>query len=113
MTPFESKDGKMIYYVKDVPGESPLWKVPVAGGEETQVLESVLNSLFVPTQNGIYFISRQRLEFFDFSTGISRPISTIEKPTFPGLTISPDSHWLLYPQVDEGGSDLMLVENFR
>jgi Tol biopolymer transport system component len=112
-TAFESKDGKTIYYVKDVPGESPLWKVSVAGGEETQVLESVLNSLFVPTQNGIYFVSRQRLEYFDFSAGISRPISTIEKPTFPGLTISPDSHWLLYPQVDLHGSDLWLVDNFR
>ena len=28
-------------------------------------------------------------------------------------TVSPDGRSLLYTQVDEGGSDLMLVDNFR
>jgi hypothetical protein len=29
------------------------------------------------------------------------------------MSVSPDEHWLLYSQVDQAGSDLMLVENFR
>ena len=29
------------------------------------------------------------------------------------LTVSPDSRTILYTQLDETGSDLMLVENFR
>lgn len=29
------------------------------------------------------------------------------------LAVSPDGRWLLYPQVDQAGSDILLVENFR
>jgi hypothetical protein len=29
------------------------------------------------------------------------------------LTVSPDRHWVLFSQMDQQGSDLMLVENFR
>jgi hypothetical protein len=30
-----------------------------------------------------------------------------------GLTLSPDGRWMLFTQMDQGGSELMLVENFR
>jgi hypothetical protein len=34
---FESLDGRFVYYANvDAPG---IWKVPVAGGEETRVLD--------------------------------------------------------------------------
>lgn len=51
--------------------------------------------------------------FLSFVTGESKTILTIQKPTALGLSVSPDEHWLLYSQVDQGGSDLMLAENFR
>jgi hypothetical protein len=37
------------------------------------------------------------------------------KPVFgsPGLTISPDGRTILYSQVDQQGSDVMLLENFE
>jgi hypothetical protein len=108
-----SKDGKVIYYSKNEANSSPVWKVPVGGGEETQVLESAYSAAFAPTQKGIYYISRDALNYFNFSTGISKPILPIEKPTHMGLAVSPDDRWLLYSQIDRSGSDLMLVDNFR
>jgi hypothetical protein len=30
-----------------------------------------------------------------------------------GLTVSPDGQWFLYPQLDQAGSDLLLVEDFH
>jgi len=112
--PLESKDGKTIYYTKSESAPGPLWKVPAEGGDESQVLDSVNGRVFAATTGGIYFISQRRLQYFDFSTGISKSILTIEKPTAGSLlSVSPDERWLLYTQIDQGGSDLMLVENFR
>ena len=109
--PFESKDGKTIYYLKRNVDLGPLWKVPAEGGEESQVADGV--GSFVPSRGGIYFLSGKGLQYLDLSTGKSKTILTIEKAVFLGLTLSPDEHWLLYSQVDQRGSDLMLVDNFR
>src|SRR5262245_56675532 len=43
---YPSTDGTHIYYTKH-DGDAELWTVPVAGGEEHQVLPSVLNRAFV------------------------------------------------------------------
>jgi hypothetical protein len=40
-------------------------------------------------------------------------IATLEKPFFLGLSVSPDGRWLIYSQLDQSGSDIMLMENFR
>jgi hypothetical protein len=70
-------------------------------------------------EQGIYFISGSdsaagsSIQFFNFATGKIRPIATTERPVSLGLTVSPDGRSILYSQVDQGGSDLMLVENFR
>jgi Tol biopolymer transport system component len=115
----ESLDGKTLYYAKSRQATS-LWKVPVEGGEERQVLGSLgLWSNFALVSQGIYFIPRSELaagssiQFFDFANQKIRPIGAIEKPVFFGLSVSPDGRWILYSQFDQGGSDLMLVENFR
>ncbi len=43
------------------------------------------------------------------------PVVSLEKRLTPfgALTVSPDGQRLLYSQIDQSGSDLMLVENFR
>jgi Tol biopolymer transport system component len=110
--PSESKDGKTIYYTKIDSNIASLWKVPVEGGEESQVLDSVYRD-FIVTASGVYFKSNSLLQHFDFTTGNSKTILMFEKPLEVGLSISPDEHWLLYTQVDQGGSDLMWVDNFR
>jgi Tol biopolymer transport system component len=111
--PFESQDGKTIYYAKSNSVSVPLWKVPSAGGEESQVLDSVTFATCAAKRSGIYFVSYPRLYYFNFSSGISKPILTLEKRPTMGISVSPDEHWLLYSQLDQSGSDLMLVENFH
>ena len=122
---FESTDGKFVYYTKGRFARASVWKVPVGGGEETQVLESVLAFLnFSVTPQGIYFIQAPDtdepggsflIRFFDFATGRATTIHSLPPGVGAdmGLTVSPDSRSILYTQLDQSQSDLMLVENFR
>jgi Tol biopolymer transport system component len=112
-TAFESPDGKTIYYTKNEPRPCALWKVPVEGGEESQILDSITCLAFAVSREGVYFVSLPNLQYLDFSTGRSKTILTPQKQPEFGLSVSPDERWLLYSQLDQGGSDLMLVENFR
>ena len=119
---FESPDGKTIYYGKYVsPG---LWMVAVEGGAEAQVLdqpESGYWGYWAVVEGGIYFVNAEvtrhpTIEFLSFATGRVSKIATMEKeavPASPGFAISPDERWILYPQVDQSGGDIILVENFR
>jgi Tol biopolymer transport system component len=114
---FESPDGQWIYYTKS-DGASSLWKVPRDGGEETQVLESIDARAFAVAHEGIYFIprpdaGRYSIQFFNFATKKIRSVTTIDGPLSEYLSVSPDGRWILYSQIDQQGSDLMLVENFR
>ena len=53
--PFESPDGRWLYYAKRP--RFDLWKAPVAGGAETRVLENLSYCFnYVPTSRGVYFV---------------------------------------------------------
>jgi eukaryotic-like serine/threonine-protein kinase len=112
-TPFESPDGNTIFYTKNASNLCALWKVAANGGGETQVLDAINFHQFAVSRGGIHFISWPQLGYLSFLTGKSKTILTLQKRTISGLSVSPDEHWLLYTQVDQGGSDLMLVEKFR
>ena len=120
---FESFDGKFFYYSKGraVPG---IYKVPVAGGEETLVLDHHQAGLWrywAVTNEGIYFATAETasspvIEFLSFATNKISQIAKLNAPLFrtdPGLAISPDGQSLLLVQMDQRGSDIMLVENFH
>jgi len=118
---FGSSDRKFIYYAKGRDGTS-LWKVPTDGGDETQVLESLVSLQdFVVVDAGIYFIpvpvpaggASSSINFLSFATGKIRPVATTGRPAMRGLTVSPDGRWILYTQLDQDVTELMLVENFR
>jgi hypothetical protein len=70
-------------------------------------------------KEGIYFVSRHNtgsgraIQFLGFATGNVGTVANIEMPVLGGLSVSPDGKWILYSQIDQVGSDLMLVENFR
>jgi Tol biopolymer transport system component len=118
---FESPDGKFVYYTKHKPG---IWRVAVEGGEETPVLDQPKLGYWgywAVVDGGIYFVNvevklRPTIEFFSFATRRVRQIAAMEKEAViasSGFAISPDRRWILYAQVDQSGSDITLVENFR
>ena len=114
---FESVDGAFIYYNKDT-DPTGLWRIPVGGGAETEVLKSVITYAFAVVNKGIYFEQSHRdgisVQYLGLATGKVTTIATIRRPVADlGLSVSPDERYILYTQVDQTGSDLMLVENFR
>jgi Tol biopolymer transport system component len=119
-TPHESPDGRFVYYGKGCPAPSSVWRLPVEGGEATKVLDGVHpEALWTVGRDGIYFFAKpdekghSDLSIYEFGTGKTRKILTIERPVTWYVEVSPDGRTILYTQVDEVGSDLMLVENFR
>jgi eukaryotic-like serine/threonine-protein kinase len=116
---FESLDGTSVYYAKGDQQADSLWNVPVGGGQETQLLNSIQELSFALIEKGIYFCGLREgsvgstIQFFDFATGKTRQIAVTDKPMYPIFSVSPDGRWILYAQVDQLSTDLMLVENFK
>jgi Tol biopolymer transport system component len=115
----ESADGQLLYYLKDDQEFTKSWKVPVEGGQESQVLESVCCQNFAVVDQGIYFIPAWKgkdnysVQFLDFASGKVATIATLGGAAAYGLSASYDGRWLLYSQYEPSGSDLWMVENFR
>lgn len=128
----ESPDGKFVYFQKTVMGDCivpmfpQIWRMPVAGGAEEPVV-SVSN----PTQEccawfwrltaeGIYFIDNTAqplpaIKFYSFASRKTSILAQLEKKAFggPGLSVSRDRRMALFSQIDNAGSDIMVVQNFR
>ena len=120
--PQESPDGKFLYYCRRGPFAESVWRIPLEGGEETKVLDSVHpGALWTVRQEGIYYFRPPdgkgiyALFLYEFTSGKTRKILETERPlTDVGyVAISPDGRTILYSQLDEYGSNLMLVENFK
>ncbi len=117
---FESADGKSLYYAKfETPG---IWKMPVAGGEETQVLQEGGVDAWALADQGICVIDKSSagpaIKFYDFETHELRTTRDFDREVSfdsdsTAITISPDSRWILYTQVDQSGGDLMLIDNYH
>lgn len=117
-----SPDGKWIFYSK-ARGDFGLWKMPAAGGEESQVpgVASLYNNFsFWVASSGVYFagapdpVSRTiPLKLYRYTDDKIVELGRIEKPLALFFTVSPDEKWLAYTQLDSSLDDLILVENFR
>ncbi|RPJ53226.1 MAG: hypothetical protein EHM23_31360, partial [Acidobacteria bacterium] len=120
--PEESPDGEFLYYMKGegYPKQCSLWRMPTGGGEETRVVDSTsCQGPYAVWKEGIYFLTRsdqqehRNLNLYDFSTGKTRKIPSVELPDAMFIAVSPDGQTILYTHYDQAGSDLMLVENFH
>jgi Tol biopolymer transport system component/serine/threonine protein kinase len=118
---FESFDGNLVYYARV--GSAGIWEVPVGGGEETQVLDHGSKSLWALTGHGIYFGEMNNsvapvLKFYSFTTRQVSVFKEFSRDTRLDLdstafSVSPDGQWIIYTQLDQASSDLMLMENYR
>jgi hypothetical protein len=73
---------------------------------------------FAVGKRGIYFERHTEgwggtISFMSFSDQVILDLANIKKPFALGLTVSPDERSILYTQIDQSGSDIFLVENFR
>jgi Tol biopolymer transport system component/DNA-binding winged helix-turn-helix (wHTH) protein len=117
LRPAVSPDGKLIYYAKG----NEIWRVPFDGGEEKLVVAGVPGAEYAhwtAANGGVYFRASEdtptMLKYLNFKNGRITPVMPIDKIwDVSALAVSSDGRSLLYPQLDQSGSDLMLVENFR
>jgi sugar lactone lactonase YvrE len=121
----ESPDGKSIYYTKF--NAKGIWQVPVDGGQENKVVDEPPGDFwgyFAVGRDGLYFIGDPGtsakhppgFKFFDFATRTITVMGDLEKFPYhaaPGLSVSPDGQYLLYVQLDDARTSLMLAENFH
>jgi Tol biopolymer transport system component len=114
---FESADGKYLYFNSERNGTNPLFRVPVGGGNETQVAPTVLSKCsFSVTAKGVYFLSDlQTLQLLDEKTGQIRTVARLKghPASSEGITVSPDGAYLVFADEGNGRTNLMLVEGFR
>jgi serine/threonine protein kinase len=118
--PQESPDGKFLYYMKGWPEAVSVWRVTLDGSQETKILDSVdSGGEWTVGKDGIYFFrtpdkaGHNDLCFYEFATAQTRKLLNLQRPLESRIVLSPDGRTILYPQADESGSVLMLVDNFR
>jgi len=118
--PIESPDGQYVYFSRDF----RLWRVGTDGTGEQQIQGmprvAYWGEALSPFGSGIYFLqytnNKPEIDFFDLSTQKIRRAFVPEKPVYPwigGLPVSSDGKWLLFPQLDEMISDVMMIENWK
>lgn len=121
----EAPDGRYFYYAKAA-NVGGLWKVPVDGGQEEQVLPGLRSGYFAywgfRKDGAIYWVDREDIEqggaryalrLFAPPTQKDTVLTYLTKRPFnSGLSISPDGRWFLYTQVDQSETDIMMVDGF-
>jgi Tol biopolymer transport system component len=121
--PKESADGRFVFYLSGSPPFS-IWKVPVDGGEESLVLERPgfsRSGFEIWGENLVYLLRDEsagpRIERLDLRTGQLFTVAELGPETRIGkygrISVSPDGRWILYPQDDSRGADLVMIEDFH
>ena len=77
-----------------------------------------MGQAFAVAVKGVYFVAphpngTSAVQVLSFATSKVTTLGVIHRPVGFGLSVSPDERFILYTQVDQAGSDLMLLGNFR
>jgi Tol biopolymer transport system component/DNA-binding winged helix-turn-helix (wHTH) protein len=118
----ESFDGETVYFV-DRRFDARLKKVSVNQAGSASLVEGMPllkdPGLWTVVPGGIYFVPAEAphsICYFDLSTRHIRRITEVDRDFNSingGMSVSPDGRWILYSQVDDVNSDIMLVDHFR
>jgi len=127
---FESYNGKFLYYIQKST-DSEILKIPVTGGAE-QPVDKNLNNIYAwgtwtLTKDGIYYIQpdskganynfeKSGIYFYSFGSKDITKIANIAKPMHMAsnsISVSPDGRSLIYTQLDQDYSNIMLIQNFH
>jgi Tol biopolymer transport system component len=120
INPRESSDGKTLYFASSH-DKSALKQValPAQPGAESKVdgMPRIREAeLWTLSRAGIYFVpddAPRSVRYFDFASKQVRPIFEVDKDFDSGLSVSPDDRWIIYSQVGDVNSDIMLVDHFH
>lgn len=116
-----SLDGRVLFYGKY--GTQGLWSIPIAGGQERKLLDSITENNWTVALDGVYYVdfgtepgAPKLLKFYSFQTGKTNQVGSLEptvSPDYSGISVSSDGHRLLYSYIASVSSDLMMVDHFR
>jgi hypothetical protein len=76
--------------------------MPVSGGEESQVLPSVVRRAFCLVNDGIYFIpepsadGKSSVQFLSFATAKVKTVALMSSGPVEGLFVSPDGRFVWF-----------------
>jgi Tol biopolymer transport system component len=117
----ESFDERKAYFATPAGWNAQLGEVSLGTkpGVATDAIQGTMvkaYSTWTLVPGGIYFVpatAPRSMRYFDLATKQIRTVFQSDKDFDGGLSISPDGRWILYSQVDEVNSDIMLVEHFH
>jgi serine/threonine protein kinase len=126
----ESRDGQWLYFWKS--GREGVWRMALNSADKSAPPEElVIGQPYHPNQES-WTLAGDEIVFTDAPTLITEPaviraynivkhkmrVILPKKPVFfekndPRVSVSPDLKWILYSQVDESSSKIMVGENIK
>ena len=106
----------------DVPG---IWRMPVGGGEETRITEAGGENLFcrrAPRSLVLRCGSDEPFRYVEVLRRGYRQHKNVPRvargdqeidTASPALSVSPDGRWISYTQIDQLGSNLLVLDGIR
>jgi Tol biopolymer transport system component len=114
-----SPDGRSLYYAAHG-GDGLVRRLDLESGRDAAVSPPLaFGAGLAAGKDGLYWMPLRQpgepidIRFRPYEGGEERLLARVPKLIQPGLSVSPDGRWVLYTQMDQFGSDLNLVEDFR